>query len=431
MGVGHLGHDFRPGIGHRKDDRVRGHPLHVLHVDDVRHAQPNEHVGALHHFRQGVPVHRRIRHVGVARLRGVQVVSIGGDRPITVDPHDVLDAHLQEHFRDGGARSPDPHRHNPNLLQVLLHDLQRVEQGGRRDHRRPMLIVVEDRNVELFLQSLLDGKAARGGNVFQVDAAKHRGNAADRFDNLLHVGRIEANRKPIHPRKFLQELRLALHHGNRSARPDVTKPQDRRAVGHNRDGVAFDCQPMGVFGRVVDRLGHPGHARGVRHRQLIAGPEGGLALDLQLPTEVHEKGPIRHVHHVHPVQVSERLHDGLCVIVAPGVDRDVAGQFVLLGPDNVDRPDVASVLPDHGRDVREHARAVVNHDPYGDGVAGGWEVLFALFHEMRGRLKGGSYRRQEHEYAGILPAHKEKRTAPRMEAVPGSPRMNSEKADRG
>ena len=48
-----------------------------------------------------------------------------------------------------------------------------------------MLVVVEDRNVEGFLQRLFDLEGARGRDVFEVDPAEGRGETDDGFDDLL------------------------------------------------------------------------------------------------------------------------------------------------------------------------------------------------------------------------------------------------------
>jgi hypothetical protein len=65
--------------------------------------------------------------------------------------------------------------------------------AGQHDDRRPVLIVVKDRNVQLFAQTALDLEAARRGDVFQVDAAKDGRDVFDRAHDLVHVFRVEAD----------------------------------------------------------------------------------------------------------------------------------------------------------------------------------------------------------------------------------------------
>ena len=85
-----------------------------------------------------------------------------------------------------------------------------------------MLVVVEDRNVALFLQLALDLKAARCGDVLQVDAAEGAGDQADRVYKLVHIMRLDAKRERIHIAERLKEHALALHDRQTGFRADVT-----------------------------------------------------------------------------------------------------------------------------------------------------------------------------------------------------------------
>ena len=58
--------------------------------------------------------------------------------------------------------------------------LSALMQRGERHHRRPVLVVVEDRDVQIALQPLLDLEAARGGDVLEVDPAEDRRDGLDR-----------------------------------------------------------------------------------------------------------------------------------------------------------------------------------------------------------------------------------------------------------
>ena len=60
----------------------------------------------------------------------------------------------------------------------LAGQLDRVQQRGHHDDRGAVLVVVEDRDVELLLQPVLDLEAARRGDVLEVDAAERRARSA-------------------------------------------------------------------------------------------------------------------------------------------------------------------------------------------------------------------------------------------------------------
>ena len=74
--------------------------------------------------------------------------------------------------RDAGGAGADDH--DRDVLGSLADDAQRVQEGGQDDDGRPVLVVVEDRDVELLAQPPLDLEAARRRDVLEVDAAEAR-----------------------------------------------------------------------------------------------------------------------------------------------------------------------------------------------------------------------------------------------------------------
>ena len=76
----------------------------------------------------------------------------------------------EQHLRDGDAGCAHARDHDPHALESLADDLERVVQRGEDDHRGPVLVVVEDGDVELLAQPLLDLEAARRGDVLEVDS---------------------------------------------------------------------------------------------------------------------------------------------------------------------------------------------------------------------------------------------------------------------
>ena len=68
--------------------------------------------------------------------------------------------------------APAPTTTTLDLAGALADDPQRVDQRGEDDDRGPVLVVVEDRDVELGAQAALDLEAARRRDVLEVDAAE-------------------------------------------------------------------------------------------------------------------------------------------------------------------------------------------------------------------------------------------------------------------
>jgi hypothetical protein len=68
---------------------------------------------------------------------------------------------LEQDLRHRDARGAEADDEHVQVLQALAGQLDRVEQRGEDDDRRAVLVVVEDRDVELGLQPVLDLEAAR------------------------------------------------------------------------------------------------------------------------------------------------------------------------------------------------------------------------------------------------------------------------------
>ena len=146
----------------------------------------------------------------------------------------------------------------------LADDPQRV--GERRQHHDggAVLVVVEDRDVEQLPQPGLDLEAARRRDVLEVDAGEDRCDHLHGPNDLVDVLGVQADRPRVDAGEPLEERGLALHHRKRRSRPEVAETQHRRAVGHDRDGVALDRQATGVLRVGGDRHDTPERRRGCR-----------------------------------------------------------------------------------------------------------------------------------------------------------------------
>ena len=70
---------------------------------------------------------------------------------------------------------------------------------------RAVLVVVEHRDIAHLLQPALDLKAAGGGDVLQVDAAKGTGQQANGVDDVIHIFAADAQGEGIHIGKSLEQ----------------------------------------------------------------------------------------------------------------------------------------------------------------------------------------------------------------------------------
>jgi hypothetical protein len=104
--------------------------------------------------------------------------------------HDLSASHA------GRARADD---HDRDVLGSLTDDPQGVEQRGEDDDRRAVLVVMKNRNIELRAQPPFDLKAARPGDVLEIDVPESRGHRCDEGDDLIDVVGVDAERNASTP----------------------------------------------------------------------------------------------------------------------------------------------------------------------------------------------------------------------------------------
>ncbi|MNS27509.1 hypothetical protein D3C72_594610 [compost metagenome] len=265
--VRHFRQDFRRGVGQRQDQRARAHRGDHFRLEHAACRQAQEHVGVLDHFRQlaGFRLLRKARLVRVHQ-HGAAFV----DHAFDVRHPDVFQRQAQVHHqvqaRQGGSARAGGH--HLDRLDVLAHDLQAVDEGGRHADGGAVLVVVEDGDLHAFTELALDREAFRGLDVFQVDAAEGGFQAGDDLDQLVRVGFVDFDVEDIQAGELLEQHRLAFHDRLGGQRADVAQAQHRGAVGDHADQVA--ARGVAVH---VGRIGHDflagrRHAGRVRQRQV-------------------------------------------------------------------------------------------------------------------------------------------------------------------
>ena len=141
--------------------------------------------------------------------------------------------------------------------------------------------------------------------------------ALDRLDDLADVLGGQTDREGVDAGELLEEHRLAFHHRQRRLGADVAEAQHGRAVGDHGHGVLLDRQGEGPLAVVPDRQADPGHARGVGHREVVAGPDRDLVVDLDLAAQVHEERAVGDVDDPDAGQSLEPVDDLLAVARCP------------------------------------------------------------------------------------------------------------------
>ena len=147
------------------------------------------------------------------------------------------------------------------MRQRLPDELECVEQRGKDNGSRALLIVMPNRYRAIGAQRIEDAKAFRLCDVLQIDAAEARSEQADGSHDFVRIARVEAHGHCIDAAEILEQERFAFHHRQRGPRPDVAEPEHARAVGHDGNAVppvrVFEDQ-IGILGDLAARFGDAG-----------------------------------------------------------------------------------------------------------------------------------------------------------------------------
>jgi hypothetical protein len=231
-----------------------------------------------------------------------------------------------------------------------------------------VLVVVHYRDVEAVVEAALDQEAARRGDILEVDAAEARGQLLDRLDDHIGVLRAQADRHSVDVGQLLKKDGLTLHHGHGRLGAEVAEAEDGTAVADHGHAVALPGQVEDLARLVGDGAADAGDARGVGERQVVAVLEGHLALHGQLAAQMGQEDPVAHVEDLDTAEGGHSLHHSLAMPLVLDADGDVAHEERTLGPDDIDRADIAAYLTDARGEPAEHAGAVLDLAAHGQGV---------------------------------------------------------------
>ena len=194
---------------------------------------------------------------------------------------DVLRAGGHQHLDDGRTGSAGAVQNDADVLHLLAHHPQGVDEGGGDDDGRAVLVIVEDGDVQLTLQGLFDLKALGALDVLQIDAAKGGRNGLAGRDDAGRVVGVDADGEGIHAAELLEEHSLSLHDRQARLGADVTQTQHGGAVGDDRHHIALEGILVDVVGVFPDLAAGFSDTGRVSCCQLVA------VLDLHLAHDAH------------------------------------------------------------------------------------------------------------------------------------------------
>ena len=287
--------DLRRGIGHGKHDGFLIHgPDHVLRYD-VSGGYTDQDIGTCQRILQGPGPARGVEPVDQGALPAGQL-HVRCQDPLPVHQNDIFLSPVQKQPGNGTSRTPGTVDDDPRVL--FFRQLQGIFQRGRHHNCRAVLVIMEYRNVQLFLQAPLHFKTPRCRDVLQVDAAKGRCQGGNHIHQPVCILGVQHQRDGVQAGESLEQHTFSLHHRHPGFRADVAKPQHRRTVGDHRNGVT----PAGVDitqGRIPGNL-QTGrcHTRCIGYGEIVGCFNGHLVhcFQLALPLPVFFQRLARCIH---------------------------------------------------------------------------------------------------------------------------------------
>src|SRR5512146_2630420 len=111
---------------------------------------------------------------------------------------------------------------------LLTDNFQSIGKASRRDDRGPVLVIMENGDIQHLFEFFLDVEALRRFDIFKIDPAKSRRDRRNYLDNFIRIVAVYLNIEYIHIRELLKKNAFTFHHGLPSQCTTVAKAQDSR-----------------------------------------------------------------------------------------------------------------------------------------------------------------------------------------------------------
>ena len=185
------------------------------------------------------------------------------DDAFAINRHDMPSAVGMQQLDDSSASSASADHDEFAISQAAARQLGGVDQPSQYHHSRAVLVVVEDRNIQLSLQVLLNLEAFGRSDILEVNRAKAWCDRLNRSNNLLWLVHIQHDWHGIDTSKVLKQQRLTFHHRHGGFGAKVAQAQNGRAITND----CYEVIRPGVGGQgggvICNCLAHCAHTRAV------------------------------------------------------------------------------------------------------------------------------------------------------------------------
>ena len=151
-------------------------------------------------------------------MRGFPLVHRFGaafvNRALGIAHDDIAMRHAErlEQFDAGNGGGASAIHDHFDFLDVTLSDIKTVDKTCGGDDSRAMLVVMEYGDIHNFAETLLDHKAIRRTDIFQINAAERWAEETHAIDKLFDILGIDFKIDAIDIGKAFEQNRLAFHH---------------------------------------------------------------------------------------------------------------------------------------------------------------------------------------------------------------------------
>ena len=128
---------------------------------------------------------------------------------------------------------------------------------------------MEYRNIDHCFQLALNLKAARCGNILQIDAAEAACDQRNGLAEFLRILRTDAERNRLHPAELGKECAFALHDRHCCERTDITETEDSSSVRDDGNEIGSAGQIVGQRRILFDLQTRTRNARRICDRESL------------------------------------------------------------------------------------------------------------------------------------------------------------------
>ena len=196
--------------------------------------------------------------------------------------NEISNAQPEQELADSDTRRACAVDNYSDVLKFLSCELYGVEHSRADNYRGTVLVVVEYRNIQLFLELCFDLKAAGSGDILKIDAAEAVGDKLNGAYDLIGILALYAERERVHSAEFLEQTALALHNGHACESAYVAETEHSGAVGDDCNEVAAAGEFVGKLRILCNLKAGLCNAGSVRKGEILAGVDGSAGDDLQL-----------------------------------------------------------------------------------------------------------------------------------------------------